>query len=607
MGKQHSPRRAGASQQLLGIVALMLAGGAVAGVIYWQSRPPVSAEPEPPPSRIEQRFDPPSVTGPVWFQDMTAGSGIDFTYRNDEEAGQFTILETLGGGVALLDYDGDGRLDLFATGGGYYDGPAKNELKGYPCKLYRNRGNWKFEDVTEKVGLTGPWWYTHGAAVADYNRDGWPDLLVTGYGKVALFRNEPSAAGGRKFVDVTASVGLKDDSWATSAGWGDLDGDGFPDLYICHYCDWSFTKNPKCYSPGDSTKRDTCAPSEFKPLVHALFHNQGGNAFKNVSAEQGFRALGRGLGVVLADVNDDGKPDVYVGNDMSYNFLFFNRSGKLEEKAVYAGVAVNERGLPDGSMGVDVGDYDGTGRASLWVTNYQGELHALSRNLGGETFHYQSRPAGIAAIGQLWVGFGTGFIDVDCDGWEDLVIAHGHVLRHPPLGSPYRQRPVLLHNEARDGRRFFRDVSLQGGPFFQTPSLGRGVAIGDLDNDGRPDLVFSHTNSPLALLRNLFGDSAPTPWIGVKLVGKGKRDVVGSKVIVETATRKLTRFVKGGGSYLSAHDPRLLFGLGEQGTAKSVTVMWSWGQSQTWDGLEPNAYWELREGESKPIRIDYPK
>ena len=543
--------------------------------------------------------------GPAWFRDMTAQSDLHFAYRNGEEADQFTILETLGGGIALIDYDGDGLLDVFVTGGGYFDGPAKKDIKGHPCKLYKNLGNFKFKDVTQDIGLDRvSWWYTHGAAVADYDRDGWPDLLVTGYGRMALFHNESDGKGGRRFVDVTEKVGLKNDSWSTSAGWADLDGDGYPDLYVCHYVNWSFSNNPFCKGHALGIKQDTCGPERFKPLVHALFRNEKGKSFRNVSAEHGFKAAGAGLGVLLADLNDDGRPDIYVANDTQNNFLFLNRGGKLEERGIVAGVATDDAGKPEGSMGVDAADFDGSGRPSLWVTNFFGENHALYLNLGKERFHHQSRAAGTAALGQIWVGFGTGFIDVDNDGWEDLVIANGHVWRYPASANP-KQRPVLMLNTKKDKQRFFKDISPQGGDFFQTPTIGRGLAIGDLDNDGWPDLVFSHTNSPVALLRNeaAAGMKQAHRWLGVKLVGRDHRDVVGSTVILDGSTQKLTRFAKGGGSYLSASDPRILLGLGASNQVRRVSVKWSWGKEQHWDNLEPNGYWILREGEAAAERV----
>jgi hypothetical protein len=590
------PRRCKRAWLLAGVALAALAGGA----IYWMTGARHDGDgtpPDPPP------VDPaPTVSGRPWFRDMTEASGVQFTCRNGEEADNFTILESLGGGVALLDYDGDGLLDLFVIGGGYFDGPDKKQIKGHPCKLYKNLGNWKFKDVTHEAGLDIPWFYTHGCAVADYDRDGWPDLLVTGWGRLALFHNVPvdpkDPSRGRRFEDVTGKVGLRDDLWSTSAGWADLDGDGFPDLYVCHYVDWSFDNDPACPGYVAGVKRDVCPPEKFKPLVHALFRNDKGKAFRNVAAEQGFKAEGNGLGVVLADLNDDGRPDIYVANDATRKFLYFNRGGwKLEESAVRAGAAVDEAGRPMGSMGADVGDYDGSGRASLWLTNFQGDTHALYRNLGQERFLHQSQAAGIAALGQTWVGFGTGFIDVDNDGWEDLVIVNGHVMRWPAWGIPMKQRPVLLHNVEQKGRRFFRDISRQGGAFFGTPAIGRGLAVGDLDNDGWPDLVVSNTNGGVVLLRNEAAADNPAHWLGVRLVGRDHRDVVGSTAIVEVDGRRLTRFVKGGGSYLSAGDPRLLFGLGAAAKVWRVTVKWSWGESQSWEGLEPDRYWELREGE----------
>jgi hypothetical protein len=248
-------------------------------------------------------------------------------------------------------------------------------------------------------------------------------------------------------------------------------------------------------------------------------------------------------------------------------------------------------------MGVDVGDYEGTGRPSIWVTNFQNQFHALYRNQGGGAFLHQSRATGVAALGQQYVGFGTGFLDADNDGWEDLVFANGHVYASLPEAEE-KQRPVLLRNAERNGRRYFEDVSRRGGPYFASRTLGRGMAVGDLNNDGRPDLVFTPTNAPVAVLQNVAGETAPAKWVGLKLVGRAYRDVVGSTVVVESDGRKLTRFAKGGGSYLSASDPRLLFGLGSKDTPVRVTVRWSWGGEQVWEGVTPGRYWELREGEA---------
>ena len=602
-----SRSRSGLGRAFVGLAIAAIAVAAGLG-IYWANRP---AEPsddqEPPPSVGPATVAPAADTGPPWLRDITAGSGIDFRHRNGEEANQATILESLGGGVALIDFDGDGRLDVFVTGGGFFDGPTKTDIKGYPCRLYRNLGNGKFQDVTQQAGLSRTWAYNHGAAVADYDRDGWPDLVVTGFGQIVLFHNEPDGAGGRRFVDVSERMGMKDASWSTSAGWADIDGDGFPDLYVCHYVNWSFANNPVCR--GAEGVRMVCSPHKFKPLVHSLFHNEKGKGFRDVAAEHGFKAEGCGLGVVLADLNGDGRPDIYVANDATNNFLFMNRKGgKLEEIGVRAGAAVDDAGHYNGSMGTDIGDYDGSGRPSIWVTNFQGDLHALYQNLGKEIFSYQSRSAGIAAVGTHLVAFGTGFVDLDNDGWEDIVFVNGHVISNPRFGSTVKQKPVLLRNTVREGRRYFEDASGRGSEFFRTPAIGRGLAIGDLDNDGWPDLVVSNTNSPVGVLRNIAADSAPkTRWLGVQLKGRDHRDIIGSTVTLEGSTRTLTRFAKGGGSYLSANDPRLLFGLGENEQVRKVTVKWSWGETQSWDSLEPGGYWELREGQAQAVRALAPR
>ncbi len=537
--------------------------------------------------------------GPAWFRDVTAGSNVDFTYRNGEEADQFTILESVGGGVAMIDFDGDGLLDLFFTGGGYFDG---QQVKGHPCKLYKNLGNWKFRDVTAEVGLDKIDFYTHGVAVADYDKDGWPDLLVTGYGRVALFHNEPLGSG-RRFVDVTAKAGLNDTSWSTSAGFADLTGSGYPDLYICHYVNWSFANNPVCKGKG-GVDRDVCPPQQFKPLIHALYRNNGDGTFRDVTKEQKLRDDGCGLGVVFADFNGDGRPGIYVANDATNNHFYLNRGDKLEEKGLIAGVAVDEHGMYNGSMGVDVADYDGSGRASLFVTNFQGEVHALYQNLGKERFAYQSPVAGLSALSRHYVGFGTAFVDVDNDGWEDLFIVNGHVLRKP-LGSTLKQKQLLLRNTESRGRRVFQDYSKRGGPYFATPAVARGIAVGDLDNDGWPDVVISNTNGPAVLLRNEAFIGNPARWLGIKLVGYENRDITGTTLVLEGNSHRLTRFVKGGGSYLSSSDRRVLFGLGTTEQFKRLTVKWSWGKEQTWDNLEPGSYWELREGEAMPKRIVY--
>lgn len=621
-----------------GLTGALLAAGAY----FWLNRPagisadipgnlPAGNDSKPPKGPTNP---PPTGAAADLFQDRTKESGVDFTFRNGEEAGNYAILESLGGGVGLLDYDGDGLLDVFLTGGGTFAGPDKKRIEGRPCRLYKNLGGWRFRDVTAAVGLETITFYNHGCAVADYDRDGWPDLLVTGYGRVALFHNESDGRGGRRFKDVTGPAGLlREHFWSTSAAWGDLDGDGYPDLYLCQYVDWSFQNHPVCEGYAASVPRDVCSPRQFDALPHALYRNNGNGTFTDVSKEAGLRVpraaadydrfthlgsaardrlrqaarerdFGKGLGVIIVDVDGDGRPDIYVTNDTTEKFLYRNRSrrGKilLEEVGLSAGVAVDDRGVPNGSMGVDAGDYDGSGRPSLLVTNYENEFHALYRNSlrdGMLLFQYSTHGAGMASLGRQFVGFGTAFFDLDNDGWQDVVIANGHVIRHP-ISSGVRQRPILMHNRGLAGVGRFELVSASGGSYFRTDHQGRGLAVGDLDNDGSLDLVISHINEPVVLLRNQAG--AGNHWLGIELVEPGHGDCVGARLVLEVDGRRLTRFAKGGGSYLSSADRRHLFGLGTAQKVGRLTVTWPSGKEQHWEGLGIDRYWRLVAGEKVP-------
>jgi len=588
--------------------------------------------------------------GPPLFQDMTADSGVKFSYRNGFEGGAYTkhfaILDSLGGGVGLINFHGheDGRLDIFVAGGGYYEGEDKKTIKGHPCKLFKNLGNFKFEDVSKEVGLDQVrLFYNHGVAVCDYDKDGWPDVLVTGYGRLALYHNVPNPKDPKKrmFVDVTKEVGLLGDHfWSTSAAWADFDGDGFPDLYVCQYVDWSWENNPKCKGYHPKADRDICPPKTFKARRHALYRNNGKGRFIDVTKEAGIaqsagtmgslysplgqgpflatcglfpdrppgiRILrddveyGKGLGVVVVDVNGDRLPDIYVANDTVDNFLYINKSKpgfiQFEEVGLQMGVARDDGGVPQGSMGTDAADPFGTGWPCLWCTNYDAELHALYKNLmkdGQLYFNFATQASGIAAIGQTWVGFGTGFLDIDNDGWEDLFISNGHVIQFPGGKAKVKQKPVLFLNYEKKKERKFREITEQGGSYFLAGHRGRGVAIGDLNNDGLADIVVCHVNENVS--------PAGNNWLGVELKTKDNRTLAGAKLILEVNGRKLTRFAKGGGSYLSAGDQRHIFGLAKAAKSGKLTIEWPTGAPRTehWENLEINKYHRLVQGSGKP-------
>jgi hypothetical protein len=544
--------------------------------------------------------------GPPFFTDVTGRSGVKFIYRNGEEANHLSILESVGGGIGVIDYDGDGLMDLFFPGGGFFSGKDKKDIVGAPCKLYRNQGDGTFKDVTAEVGLDmlaggKPWFYTHAVAVADFDRDGRPDLLVTGWGRVALFRN----VYGKRFEDVTAKAGLdKGITWAVSAAWADLDGDGYPDLYICQYVDWSWANHPPCSYDGKTP--DICNPKHFSGLRHKVYRNNGDGTFTDVSDTCGLVKGGptssKGLGVLAIDIDGDGKPDLYVANDGTDKFLYLNRSTKgtirFEERGMVCGVARDDHGAMNASMGVDAGDYDGSGKPALWVTNFENELHGLYHNVsrpGHLFFRFHSTVAGIALLGKKYVGWGTSFIDFDLDGWEDLFVSNGHVILHPSgEGVTRLQKPNLLLNRG-NGR--FLLASKRIGSYGETDHMGRGVGFVDLDNDGRVDLVISHMNEPAAILRNVAGKEHH--WLGVQLERAGHADVVGARVVLEAGGRKQTRFAKGGGSYASSSDRRLVFGLARTDRIDRLTVIWPDGKQQEWTALAIDRYHVLTQGQKE--------
>jgi hypothetical protein len=496
------------------------------------------------------------------------------------------------GGVGLLDYDGDGFLDVYCVQGGHF--PPLSEAADSGDRLYRNRGDGTFEDVTARSGIAAmPRGYGHGVAVGDYDNDGRPDLFVTRWRSYALYRNR----GDGTFEDATRATGLGGDrDWPTSAAFADLDGDGDLDLYVCHYGEWDPRHPLICKDPTGSVVV-TCDPRRIRSLPDHLFRNDRGR-FVDVTGGSGIvDREGRGLGVVAADLDDDGRVDLFVANDSTANFLFRNLGGlRFDEIGHEAGVAANAGGGYQAGMGVACGDVDGDGRMDLAVTNFYGESTTLFRNLGQGLFADRTSAAGLLAPSRHRLGFGAAFLDIDDDGWLDLMTANGHIGDHRPL-FPYAMRPQLFHG-GPDGT--FADVTAAAGPSFERAYVGRGLVIGDLDNDGRTDALMVAQNEPLVFFHNRAGDGCGH-FLTVGLEGtRSNRDAVGARVIVHAGGRARVAPQLGGGSFESAGDPRLHFGLGSADRVDRLEVRWPSGRVDQHRDLAADRGYLLREGDVQP-------
>ena len=519
------------------------------------------------------------------FADVTERSTIRFTYRNGQEAGHYAILESLGGGVGMTDYDNDGDIDLLVPGGGEYK--TDKEIVGLSPGLFRNEGGGKFSARAIDAGLASAPWYSHGAAVGDFDNDGFSDVLITGYGGLLLFQNH----GDGTYRQVAQEAGLTDSLWSSSAAWGDVNGDGNPDLYVAHYVDWSPNNNPICPGP-EPSQREVCPPRRFEPLPDIFYVSNGDGSFSDVSATIPLRNDGKGLGVLMADVDLDGHLDIYVANDTVSNFLYRNTGdGHLEDASIRSGTSLSDAGTPDGSMGVDVGDYNLDGQPDLWVSNYERESFALYRNDGNFFFQHVSRSTQVTAVGGLAVGWGTVFIDFDRDGDEDVYVSNGHVIRYPK-NAPLRQPPLLFQN---DSGKQFQNVAPAAGDYMRTPHMGRGVAAGDLDNDGDQDLAISLVNEPMTVLSN---ESGTNNSLVIRLIGiQSSRDAVGALIRVQTIADQpqMIRLVKSGGSFASSSDPRQFFGLGQATSVVRVEIRWPSGIIQSLENVNIEETLVLRE------------
>jgi enediyne biosynthesis protein E4 len=528
------------------------------------------------------------------FLDVTAESGLDFTHVNGA-TGELFLPEVMGAGGALFDYDNDGDLDLLAVQGGALRGGARPATAAPGSRLYRNDGGRagrgvRFTDVTERSGLVATG-YGMAAATGDYDNDGWVDLYLTYLGTNRMFRN----LGDGTFADVTARAGTGVSQWSASATFFDYDRDGWLDLFVTNYVRFSVDMKRACFSAGSA--RDYCTPSVYDPLPDSLFRNNRDGTFSDVSASAGLsRSPARGLGVLASDVDGDGWTDLYVANDGDPNQLWLNDrgSGRFKDEALLAGVAVNRMGQVQGSMGIDAGDVDGDGDEDLFVTNLDNEGNAFYRNLGKALYEERTVEAGLFARG--FTGFGARWIDYDNDGWLDLVVVNGavrHMSRQVQAGDPYplKQRNQIFHNDR--GRRFV-DVTQTAGPAFASPRVGRGVATGDLDNDGDVDLVIFNNSGAAQVLLN---QSSGRHWIGIRVLdGRHKRDALQTRVELVRRAGALWRRVQADGSYASSSDPRVVFGLAADGAPQTVRVHWAGGTAETFAGLRADRYWILEAG-----------
>ncbi len=539
------------------------------------------------------------------FADVTREAGIDFRHFDGRTPMQY-VMDQTGSGLAWLDYDRDGLLDLFLVQGMAFLPPFPDPPP--TSKLYRNLGNGRFADVTAEVG-PGHVGCGQGVAAGDIDNDGFPDVFVTCYGKPnALYRNVPDGKGGRRFEDRTAAAGLNShpdwanhENYSTSAAFLDYDNDGRLDLFVCSYVhvNKGLANYPVCRDR--KGRPDACAPEVFAPTRCVLYHNDGNGTFSDATKAAGVDVpQAKALGVVALDLDDDGRIDLFVANDGMPNFFFRNLGGgRFEEVALRNGCALNAAGNTQAYMGVDADDLDGDGRPDLYSTAFARETNTLFMNLGGGRFMDRTVGSGLGPPTFHRLGFGTLFFDADRDGSLDIVVVNGHVSANVDEdGDPsntFRQPAQLFLN---NGSGHFREVSSKAGAYFRERHVGRGVAVADFDNDGRPDLAISNSGGPAVLLRNR--TESPYHWLRLELRGTtSNRDAVGAKVTVRLpGGRALVRHVKGGGSYCSASDPRLLIGVGEATSAVAVEVRWPSGKVQTFGPLGADRAYTVVEGEA---------
>jgi hypothetical protein len=541
----------------------------------------------------------PAWTGMLGLRDSRAAfeeippsvSGISWTHVAGLSPEMY-LPETVGAGCGFIDYDNDGWMDIYLVNSGLCD--FYNPPKPLRNALYHNNRDGTFTDVTEKARVPGNA-YGMGVAVGDYDGDGLPDLYVTQYSKNILYHNN----GDGTFTDVTAHAGLSEPGWGTSAVWFDYDNDGRLDLFVCRFGDFDKSKNKFC---GNSLtgERYYCKPNVYDPLPCWLFHNNGDGTFRDVSKETGIsKSAAKAWGVVAADINNDGWMDLFVGNDTVANFLFANRKGRFEEIGLLAGVGYNAYGRARSGMGVDAEDYDQDGWLDLFVANIDHEMFSLYHNNKDETFNDLAVSTGIGSATNLLSGWGLKFFDYDNDGNLDLILCDGHpdTMVGKLLADVTYDEPMLLFRNTGAG---FQNVSAQSGAIFSKAFAGRGLALGDFNNDGAVDVLVSVNNGAPILLRNNIGNA--NHWLGLRLIGrKANIDAVGARVTYQAGDLRRHREKVGGGSYLAAHDPRMVLGIGQRQKIDWIEVKWPQpgGATERFTDLPINRYITITEGEKK--------
>jgi hypothetical protein len=524
---------------------------------------------------------------PVIFEEVPARtSGITWVHNNAHSVERH-LPETVGAGCAFFDYDNDGWMDIYLVNSGAADfytpsAPLKNAL-------YRNNHNGTFTDVTDKAGVAGGT-FGMGVAAGDYDGDGWQDLYVTGYGRNLLYHNN----GNGTFTDVTDKAGVAAPGWSTCAVWFDYDNDGKLDLFVSSFVAYDRTQHVLCT---DETLKQFyyCVPRLFKPRPSRLFHNNGNGTFTDVSQASGIAdSPGKSFGAVASDFNNDGLIDLFVANDTMPNFLFVNKGGgKFEEEGLAAGVAYGDSGKPRSGMGVDAVDYDGDGWQDMFVANIDQEFFSLYRNR--KDLSFTDDPGEIAPATQMLSGWGLKFFDYDNDGDADLLLVNGHpddLIEMHAARVKYQEPLLMFENTGRA----FKNVSAQSGAVFAKAFSGRGMAIGDFDNDGDLDALISNNGQAPVLLRNQGGNS--NNWLGLQLVAtKSNPAAVGALITWQAGGVKRSRLKTGGGSYLASHDPREVLGLGAAAKLDSLEIRWPSGQVDRLTNLPLNTYVKVVEGE----------